>query len=242
MKRNVLLVVISAAVISGCDGDDGIFFTKKKDPAVKPAVSTTAAAVENASTCFNDKLYKVGSGYNLTTQKGTEPAETQHYKVLEDARYRGQPAIHQRLSKSTKLTDRYLFINTGEKSVSLLGEKVLKDESYYAPGYLVKFNVKKGGSYSQTVTMTEESSKPARETVSNIKTTFKGIETITVPAGTYKTCRFELNSSVTKPDGLTKKLNSSVWYAVKHGVKVQSKDNAGSITKLIKGDINGTKI
>ncbi|WP_028864579.1 hypothetical protein [Psychromonas aquimarina] len=235
MKKRALSVVMLASVISGCGSDDVSISPGKTTPVVTPVV-------ENASVCFNESLYEVGAGYNFTSQRGAETAETESYKVLEDTRYRGQPAIHFRVTESAKLTENYIFINTGEKTVSVLGQKTANGESYYVPGRLSKFNLNKGDSYEQTVTETEVLSESTNETVTNIKTTFTGFETVTVPAGTYKTCKFEYNASITMPDGLTQKFTASMWYAAEHGLPVQSADSNGTLKKLIKADINGVKI
>ncbi len=227
MNKKVLSVVLLASVLGGCNsGGDS---------------TSTNKTVENASICFNENLYTPGAEYNLTFQDANKPAETINYKVLEDTVFRGQAATRIEVTNGTSSYYSYLSIDNNEKSVSQLGNKSDDVESYYEPAMTMKFNLNKGDSYEQTTTLISEASFGNFEFVYIEYTTFKGIETITVPAGSYKTCKFEINSSFTNPDGLTEESTYSSWYTAESGIPVQAVDEE-STHKLVEADINGTKI
>ncbi|MGR5150235.1 hypothetical protein ACQKP8_27325, partial [Photobacterium alginatilyticum] len=163
------------------------------------------------------------------------------YKVLDEKTFRGQPSIRVKQTDATSSSYAYVSVDGNEKSISLLGFTDENFESYYTPGLLNKLNVNSGSSYEQTTTLSYESPLIKGEFVHNRKDTFKGFETITVPAGTYKTCKFESIDSVTTPDGLTEIDNDITWFAVEHGFEVKS-ISGKSTTELVEATINGTRV
>ena len=95
----------------------------------------------------------------------------------------------------------------------------------------------------QTYTMIEHDPLNPGDTVYDSVVKFVGIETITVPAGTYKTCKFEDKSTVTSSDGVTEADNTTTWYAVEHGIVVKNKvDDVDDDLVLVEASINGVKI
>ncbi|KXO10071.1 hypothetical protein AKG98_852 [Moritella sp. JT01] len=203
----------------------------------------------NASVCFNETLVTVGTEYTLKTKKDNDEVITHNYKVLDEKPFKGQPAIRiqDTLTEEsmTETSYNYVFVDSNEKSISFLGnttDTILGSiETSLTPGHLTKFNLNSGSAYEQTTTMRVESPSLDVDYINDSKITFKGFETITVPAGTYKTCKFEFNSSITMPDGSTDKINTISWIAVEHGFGVQSVEGK-STTRLVEVTINGTKV
>jgi len=203
----------------------------------------------NASVCFNETLVTVGTEYTLKTKKDNDEVIINNYKVLDEKPFKGQPSIRiqDTLTEEsmTETSYNYYFVDSNEKSISFLGFTVDSTlgsvETSLTPGSLTRFNLNSGSAYEQTTTMRVESALPDKDYINDSKITFKGFETITVPAGTYETCKFESSNSMTMPNGSTNKSNTISWIAVEHGFEVQSVEGK-STTKLVEATINGTKV
>jgi len=229
MKNRAVPILMFVFTVSGCGGDSS------------DAKSSAGLKSENASVCFNNNLYTVGSEYALITKEDSNAAEIISYKVLDEMLFKGQSAVRVQVTDASSSAYTYFSVDENNKSYSLLGFTEGDIESYYTPGKLAKFNIKSGNAYEQTLTLIHESPKINSEFVYNHKTIFKGLESITVPAGTYNTCKFESNYSVTTPDGGSENLNYTMWYAVEYGFSVKLVSDK-STTELIEAKINGAKI
>src|SRR5690606_33648241 len=102
------------------------------------------------------------------------------------------------------------------------------------PGRLTRFDLQVNESYSQTITATTEIASsfpmpPVAPTEISFTTTFKGIETVTVPAGTYDACRFETEES---------DLTTTRWVAVDKGTELRVESD-GDVTVYLSGTLNG---
>src|SRR5690606_29975588 len=69
-----------------------------------------------------------------------------------------------------------------------------------------------------------------------LETTFLGIESVTVPAGTYQACRFRTDSTA---DNVTSTINE--WFAVDSGMFLKSTEGSAS-NVLVSASINGADI
>ncbi|MGR5150127.1 hypothetical protein ACQKP8_26725, partial [Photobacterium alginatilyticum] len=57
--------------------------------------------VVNASVCFNETLFTVGTEYTLKTKEENNAVETTTYKVLDEKTFRGQPSIRVKQTDAT---------------------------------------------------------------------------------------------------------------------------------------------
>ena len=72
------------------------------------------------------------------------------------------------------------------------------------------------------------------------KTTYRGVETIVVPAGTFQACRFETVNEVVS-GGYEVEGLEIIWLGVNSGVMIQE-DSGDPLTVLVSGTINGQKL
>ena len=114
----------------------------------------------------------------------------------------------------------------------------------FMPGQLTRFDLAPGKSYTQNYTikstntfggMKNSSSQAVKQT-----TTYIGVVTITVPAGTRKTCKFSEVTTITI-QGFSIEDIRTIWYAVGSGVQIQE-ENESSKTQLISGKLDGKAI
>ena len=227
MKIKLIALALIIGAVSGCDG------------------SSESVKIENASVCFNDALYQVGAEYSFVMKEGSDPVDIESFEVMDVAQYKGQEAI--RVYDKTNNYNEYISVDSSNKSHTLLGvidgDPGPNLEKYYSPGLKTKFDLNAGESYEQTYTMIEHDPLNPGDTVYDSVVKFVGIETITVPAGTYKTCKFEDKSTVTSSDGVTEADNTTTWYAVEHGIVVKNKvDDVDDDLVLVEASINGVKI
>jgi hypothetical protein len=142
---------------------------------------------------------------------------------------------------SSSVSTAYFTIDKDAKRSSSVGVEV-KTTSPFAitttvsnnPGRLMRLDLQANESYSQTFTATTEvvssfPMPPIAPTTISFTTTFKGIETITVPAGTYDACRFE-----TQEGGLS----TTRWVAVDKGTELRVESD-GDVTVYLSGTLNG---
>lgn len=220
MKIRAIPFFILAFSVSGCNSNTDENINK-----------------ENASICFNKTLYEVGTTYSVTYKDQDNNIENSTVNRIEETEYRGQSAQIQ----SNGEGERYFSVDTYNKQFTLLGGRDDDNEFYYIPGLITKFDVNSGDIQEETVTMISKGLVSDVESVQNITSEYKGFETITVPAGTYKSCKFETNYTYTQPDGLTNTLSTVVWYGENNGLPIQfiSKNET---KKLIQAEINGSNI
>ncbi|WP_432459659.1 TapB family protein [Agarivorans sp. QJM3NY_25] len=200
--------------------------------------------IENASICFNEDLYELGATQTISMVAQDGSIETSLTKVIEETTYRSQPALLAQTTENNVTDNAYLFIDEGNKEQIMLGEtdNANENELSYTPGTSMRFDVDKGDIHRQTITMiVNNSSGVDQEFVINISSEFQGFENITVPAGSFKTCKFEQNYSMTLPDGSPADSKAIIWYAANYGVEVQV-SNDGTISKLVEAELNGVKM
>lgn len=238
MKNKTIPLCMLALVISGCGSDNN---------------NESAKAVENASVCFNEDLYKVGATIVMEGQHENGLTKTATIKILETTDFRGQEAILRQTTTDDEVSNDYLTIDSGNKVITDLGRRESSNApsavSYYTPGFITAFDMNKGDVNEQTVTSIAEFMDGTQyETVVNYKLTFEGIESVTLSSGTYKACKFNYDYEYTMNFGEKETLNSSynIWFAVDHGVVLQTEsiNEQGSSSKesVESISIDGVKI
>jgi hypothetical protein len=104
----------------------------------------------------------------------------------------------------------------------------------FTPPALRRFDLNAGESYSQTYTARTSGTAGSAANTTSFTRTFVGIETVTVPAGTFRACRFDETSTTA---GATAR--SSEWIA-SIGLSVRSLDRVnGAETVLESATVNG---
>ncbi|OAN17967.1 hypothetical protein A3K86_03345 [Photobacterium jeanii] len=215
MKIKLLPLAIMIGITAGCGGSGG------SDEAPEPKVT--------ASSCFNAELYTVGRKVEVQTKENGQLEETMVLSNLGHEMYRGENVLHQQAkSKSGKTFSLYLMIDEGSKTQTTVGLAADGVDAYYKPGKLDKFALSQGESYEQVLTMVSSMG----EVVTNNKTTFKGIETVKVPAGEFRACKFEEQMSITQIDGSQTQSINNKWYAVDKGYLVKQSEK-NSLSELV---------
>jgi hypothetical protein len=217
----------------------------------------------NASSCFNPNI--VAQGTKVVLNYKTTDAETNtvtniatSIDVKGTATFNGKSATESVTqtqttgpAPSTSATKSYYTVASSAKSITYHGSVVDVSAPVAAsstltinPGMTEQFNLNAGESYTQTYSITtamQVMGFPVNTVTDFVnKVTFKGIETITVPAGTFKTCRMETSSKSTVLGTSVTGLSTS-WITVDTGVSVRT-EASGDISELVSGSINGTAI
>ena len=217
--------------------------------------STGGSGTGNASSCFNSASATAGNNIQLNYksvdgESGAILNISAAISVNGNVMFNGKSTIESvsqtqatGAAPSTSTTKSYITIDSAAKTYSYHGSIVevtaptaLTTTITINPAEVERFNLAAGESYSQTYTTTSSLTvfgfpvNTVTETSSTV--TFKGIETITVPAGTYSTCRMETNDS----GGI-----STTWFTVGTGMSIRT-ESGGDISELVSGSINGTAI
>lgn len=111
------------------------------------------------------------------------------------------------------------------------------------------FDLNVGESYTETNTVETTIVTPAPAPIGPVTTvtstaktlvrTFLGLESVTVPAGTFTACKFEdVQTSTTM--GLTSTLTTTIWN-FNNGINIRTESD-GDITELLSASINGVPI
>ncbi|MCK5770684.1 MAG: hypothetical protein KAH28_09995 [Algiphilus sp.] len=203
-------------------------------------------SVDPASACFNPVLWQDGTEYTESdreTEGGAFVGEfTSDFTVFTDSSFQGRPATRVFVQDSgTGLADanEYFQIDFEVPSINAIADENLQgmnDGFVSDPGELLRFDLAPGESYSYTSTYTELGAEVGDDGTATV--TYVGRETITVPAGTFETCRFDL----TTPDGY----RETEWFGVGNGIEIAG-ENEGpgepvTRTELLFAEINGEPI
>ena len=127
-------------------------------------------------------------------------------------------------------------------------------ETLWKPGRLMRYDLMAGDSFSFTnsaVTHNEtwagaEHEVKDYESTVDVEIFYRGVETITVPAGTFQACRFE--SWVTSTDQGSEPISARPvisWYGVGNGVLLKTGSrgaDGAAVTELLSASINGQPI
>ncbi|MGD8170818.1 hypothetical protein ACQEXU_04100 [Vibrio sp. TRT 21S02] len=220
MRMKSTLLVGFSTIIVGCGGGDG------------GAVDSTSSQID-ASSCFGIQLFEPGTRITMTTRKNN--IDSVQNALVKNAQFQGQDVIEQ-YNEDTG-DSLYLTVDAANKSYFIVGGTDANQEWYYSPPSKVAFDLKLGETDSGTHTMISGTD----QFVYDESNKFVGMEVITIAAGTFDTCKFEHNSSVTLPSGEKKSISSERW--VLSGYSIAIKIVAGgNTTELVSGSINGDPI
>lgn len=217
----------------------------------------------NAASCYNADLMTQGSRVVLN-YKTTDGETSAVVNTSADTEVKGSTTFNSKSATesisqtqatgdapSTSTTKSYFKIDAGAKRFSYYGSIVdtsapvsSSSTLTITPERIERFDLNAGESYTQIYSISsaiQVMGFPV-STITEFESlvTFKGVESITVPAGTFNACRFETSAtSVTL--GTTTTTVSTNWITVDSGVSVRT-ESAGDITELISGTINGNAI
>lgn len=228
-----------------------------------PPKVTGGSGIGNASACFNATQYAQGTKLITTykTTSGTSQAVldfTSTTDVNSTVTFNGKSAtesfsqtIATGASPSTSTAKSYFKTDTAAKRSAYYGSIVETTAPIVSsstvkiiPERIERYDLAANESYSQTYSIETGSvvfGFPVTVTTQHSTTiTFKGIESVSVPAGTFEACRFEASEAVTS-SGLTASSTATNWVSTQKGVLLRTE--AGSdVTVLMSGSINGAAI
>ncbi|MEN0037320.1 MAG: hypothetical protein AAGC78_09635 [Cellvibrio sp.] len=231
--------------------------------AIPPKATGGGSGTGNAASCFNPDVVKQGTHIvlNYKTTDGGSTAMVNFSSDIEvkgSATFNGKSAVESASTTqatgdapSTSTTKSYLKVDNNTKRFSYYGSIVettapiaSSSELTITPERIERFDLAAGESYTQSYsigTKTVVMGFPVTVTSEHESTvTFKGTESVTVPAGTFNTCRFE-TSTKTTASGATSTGVSTTWITVNTGVSVRTEAD-GDVTELVSGTINGNAI
>jgi hypothetical protein len=232
--------------------------------AIPPKTSGGSNGSGNAASCFNPDIMKQGTRVivNYKTTDGETGAvlnSSSNTEVKGSATFNGKSAtesVSQTQSTgdvpSTTTTKSYFKVDASAKRFIYYGSIVDITAPVAAsstltinPERVERFDLSAGESYPQNysiVSTTQVMGFPISVTSEyESQVTFKGMESVTVPAGTFNTCRFETTGKVTALGTTTPSALTINWLTVDSGVSVRT-ESAGDITVLVSGTIDGNPI
>lgn len=228
-----------------------------------PPKTSGGSGSGNAASCYNPGVMTQGTRVVLN-YKTTDGETGAVLNVASDTEVKGSAtfkgkSVTQSDSKtqatgaapSTSATKSYFKVDTAAKRFSYYGSVVDisapvagSSELTISPERIERFDLSAGESYTQTysiATAIEVMGFPVSTTTSfEEKITFKGVESVTVPAGKFNACRFETSTKSTIL-GNTATSTSTHWVTVDSGVSIRT-EASGDITELVSGTINGSAI
>lgn len=232
--------------------------------AIPPKTTTGGGSgTGSAASCFNPDVMKQGAKIVLNS-KSTDGSSgaiintNANIDVTGNATFNGKTAIESVSqtqatgdAPSTSTTKSYFKVDAGAKRVSYYGSIVdasapvtVSSTITITPERIERYDLSAGESYTQSYSIETVSQvlgfPVSTKTDYQSTVTFKGIESVTVPAGTFSTCRFE-TSYTTTTSGISSSSTSIHWNEVTYGITVRNEAD-GDITELVSGSINGSAI
>jgi hypothetical protein len=230
---------------------------------IPPKTSGGGSGSGNASACYNADLTAQGSrvvlNYKTTDgQTGAVLNSSSDTEIKGSATFNGKSAIESVSTTvatgdvpSTSVTKSYLKVDNSAKRFNYYGSVVETSAPIAStstltinPERIERFDLAAGESYTQTYSLSstvQVMGFPVTVTGEHENLiTFKGIESVTVPAGTFDACRFE-NTHKTTTSGTTTTVTYINWISVNSGASVKTEAD-GDITVLVSGTINGNAI
>ncbi|KAA1191913.1 hypothetical protein F0M18_10325 [Pseudohalioglobus sediminis] len=220
----------------------------------------------NAMACFNPELLSQGTQasieYRVSTPGEPDLNTTWEQVVVGRRNFNGQSATRivtqfevfvDGIRAQAELSA-YVQVNQSAKRVKQLGTELeasaqgvtLTTVVTHTPYSLFRFDLTPGESYQDNYTSVVELNSPAfppgfsqrQEFRFRDTYTYLGQESVTVPAGTYRACRWEL---VSRGGGET--VTTEVWIDVKSGVTIRERGSDGSGLEMLRGStLNGSRI
>ncbi|MFA0413973.1 hypothetical protein AB4520_09185 [Vibrio renipiscarius] len=185
--------LVTPFILMGCDGDSA---------SDDNSATISASSLSNSSACFNTELHQVGTEVIATYAKtggGGTLNRTEHSRLSGPVTYQGHNDVIA-IEEVGKNDTTYVVFDDSAKSVTTLGQIVDGTETEYLPsGLLLDYALEQNQTRTYpTVSVTENDVIVATMDVSF---TFLMSESITVPAGTFDTCKFKLSIKGTEADG-----------------------------------------
>ncbi len=249
-------------LLSFLDRDDEVFFLEAVF--AEDTGAGSGSGVGNASSCWNDALVTPGTTLVASYQGTNALGESLDYhmdQIVEGGyTFNGKNALRATSNvystgdyPSTGITKSYFQLPGGQRMRSLGVETEILSPSTgtsvttYAPFELQRFDLAAGQSFStsfETSTDTQVAGQTSATTVAEERTiTFDGIESLTVPAGTFQACRFTVVRTSTSivPAGNSRTYIDMEWYHVGTAVLLKHEED-DSLTELKSASVNGADI
>ncbi|QHS09947.1 DUF3597 domain-containing protein [Sinimarinibacterium sp. NLF-5-8] len=219
--------------------------TASSAPTANPSPAPTATPVPaptpdvSARACFSADAYQDGAYIETSTRVLDENGDVESVKDVQvvidaDAEFRGEPAIEvnateTRASGNIVRRDYLRLLSAGDTFFELgYVQSSIPATAHYEPPVERRFDLQAGDSYEQTYwrrwTLDEGVTRPPMDPVTSeyetaLTTTYVGRETVTVPAGTFETCRFDETSVISSLSD--REMTETKWLAVGSGVLVR---------------------
>jgi hypothetical protein len=208
----------------------------------------------SASECLNEELLRNGATYRYTfLTQGTNGRSTSRGTITAPATCQSGGSGYRVDSVTESVTQGVSVSATTRACAVREGSRLLLSDqttdttfvglplpattvaSVWTPPVITRFDLNAGESYTQTYSVRVTAAGGGSTNTETRKTTFVGIESVTVPAGTFRACRFVDETTVL---GVTTR--GTQWYSGVVGTSVRTSDDAGtSVTVLESATING---
>ncbi len=247
-------------LLSFLDKDDEVFFLE----AVFTENSSAGggSGTGNASSCWNETLVSPGTTLvaSYASSNGSGNLDFNYDQIIESGfTFNGMSALRATSnvtatgdSPSTSVTKAYFQAPGGQRIRSLGVEtEVLSPQSAFStntldPFELKRFDLAAGESYVTSfdlISETTTSGQTFSDTTSIERTVrFDGVESVTVPAGTFDACRFTVMTTTSSTTvGTSSTGTDTEWYHVGTGTLLKNQED-DSVTELKSASINGVDI
>ena len=275
MKFTALACSLFAAFgLSACGGGGGGTAATSTGTNATPSSVTGSG---DASVCFNPALWATaGTTTHVVSQEtysdGTSPNTiTEDSTTLAGQIFNGSPATEIDRSRTsvttgstgggatTSSSKEYYSVDVPNTTLYQLGSQETRPGSFGTtitttstdtPALPLRFNLTAGGSYQTSTTETTPSSTtPGVNNVSTISgpITFVGIESVTIPAGTFQACHMVFGPTHYQDSNGSNYSNTlDAWLGVGNGLVLKSHlvdASVGNVDSVVtSASINGTPI
>lgn len=202
----------------------------------QPASEPPPTGGDTAAACLNPEVFAVGttvaSTFEETSPLGTTTVE-ESYTVTRQTTFNGEPAVE--LAYDGGFFD-YLRVDAANDRVLSIGSQDSFETCTYEPPLEFSFALSPGQSRTQTTTQACSGESFDAE----VTTTYVGRERITVPAGSFDTCRIRQAFSA---QGFAFSIDT--WISVGSGIEIQidSDGFGGEFSEvLVNASINGQPV
>jgi len=189
----------------------------------------------DASVCFPSYV-QAGKSYSVIRKQYGQtdvPSLPEEYKLTyTNCRFDGEPCLAEDLidAKGTSINTRFIKLDSANKIESELGSKYGSLFCSFSPSVEHRFSLLPGGTYNTDHTASCYPSSGAAYNASvSQKITFASFEKLTVPAGTFDTCKAVVSKQVFNGA----KSNSTLWLRQGDGVLLREDFNGKISSELI---------
>ncbi len=225
---------------------------------LEPVFTRIASGSGDARRCYNTTLMTVNTtvvaSYRTTDASGAVVPFEYDQVITGGASFEGKSALKATTdtrasgaAPSTSRSEAYFQPQANQFRVLEYGVEVesftpeaTESRVVFAPQQLERYDLSAGQSYEQRYTVNLRTRVRGftindSNTVDR-RTTFVGIESVTVPAGQFQACRFQ-----TRETGSDSTTLSEEWFGVGNGMLLKSTAD-GDTTVLLRASINGASI